>query len=48
MSVLRSRLYDLELSEAARGRLGRAADRWSAAGDRSEKIRTYNFPDRTA
>ena len=32
MSVLRSRLYDLELPEAARGRLGDAAARWSGPG----------------
>ncbi len=44
LSVLRSRLYDLELakqrerdSATRRGMVG--------AGDRSEKIRTYNFPD---
>ena len=29
---------------AARGGLGRAASRWSAAGDRRDKVRTYNFP----
>jgi peptide chain release factor 1 len=44
MAVLRSRLYDLEL---ARQRERDSATRRSmvAAGDRSEKIRTYNFPD---
>ncbi len=44
MAVLRSRLYDLEL---AKQRERDSATRRSmvAAGDRSEKIRTYNFPD---
>jgi peptide chain release factor 1 len=43
MSVLRSRLFDLELrrqqqerSEARRSQVG--------SGDRSERVRTYNFP----
>ena len=44
LSVLRSRLYDREL---AKQREAQSAERKSmvGAGERSEKIRTYNFPD---
>ena len=44
MSVLRSRLYDLELSKQ---RTAQSAERklMVGGGERSEKIRTYNFPD---
>ncbi len=43
LSVLRSRLYDRQLAEQ---RQADSAARWSmvGAGDRSDKIRTYNFP----
>jgi peptide chain release factor 1 len=44
LTVLRSRLYDMEL---AKRRERDSAERKTmvGAGDRSEKIRTYNFPD---
>ena len=44
MAVLRSRLYDMEL---AKQREAQSAERklMVGGGERSEKIRTYNFPD---
>jgi peptide chain release factor 1 len=43
MQVLRSRLYEIERDKAARSR---AEDRRSqvGSGDRSQRVRTYNFP----
>lgn len=43
MSVLRSRLYEEKLKEEAKKR-GDARKSQIGTGDRSEKIRTYNFP----
>ncbi len=44
MAVLRSRLYDMKLAEQ---REAQSAERrlMVGGGDRSEKVRTYNFPD---
>ena len=43
MKVLRARLYDLELAKAAAER-GEQRRSMVGTGDRSEKVRTYNFP----
>ena len=43
MKVLRSRLYQLEEERQAK-ELGDARKSQIGTGDRSEKIRTYNYP----
>ncbi len=43
-NVLRSRLYDLQLQQASDAVAG-ARKSQVGSGERSEKIRTYNFPD---
>jgi peptide chain release factor 1 len=44
MTVLRSRLYEMELTKRQQ-ELGDERRSQVGTGDRSEKIRTYNFPD---
>ena len=42
--MLRAKLYDAEQHQARQGARRRAQATRSASGDRSERIRTYNFP----
>jgi peptide chain release factor 1 len=44
MSILRSKIYELQKLEAS-GQLTTERRQQIGTGDRSEKIRTYNFPD---
>jgi peptide chain release factor 1 len=43
MRVLRSRLYEMEMDKQ-NAELARERKQMVGTGDRSEKIRTYNFP----
>jgi peptide chain release factor 1 len=44
MEVLRAKLYEIEQAKAA-GNVGDLRREQVGTADRSEKIRTYNFPD---
>jgi len=44
MGILRARLYDEQLQREA-AKIGADRKALVGTGDRSEKIRTYNFPD---